>query len=187
MEQISYQLAVSDQDLDGILALQKQNLAVSLTSLEQGYVTVVHTIHELKKMNSYAPHIIAKDGERIIAYLLAMTIECKNDLPVLIPMFNQFEKIEYKNKKLSSFNYLVVGQVCVAAGYRGKGILNRCYDLYKNTHSVNYDFAITEIATRNIPSIRAHQKIGFQEITRFTDSLPEEWSIVVWDWINENL
>ncbi len=184
MEQISYQLADSLQDLEGILVLQRQNLATSLTSLDQGFVTVVHSINELQKMNNYSQHIIAKDGERVIAYLLAMTFACKEDVPVLLPMFEQFEKITYKNKKLSTYNYLVVGQVCVADGYRGKGILNQCYALYKDTHSVNYDFAITEIATRNITSIKAHQKIGFQEIIRFTDSLPEEWSIVVWDWLN---
>lgn len=185
MENISYLLADSDHDFEGILALQKQNHVSSLASLDQGFVTVVHSIEELKKMNGYAQHVIAKDGEKVIAYLLAMTLACKDDVPLLLPMFDQFEKIFYRNKKLSTYNYLVVGQVCVADGYRGKGILNHCYSLYKNTHSVNFDFAITEIATRNFTSIRAHQKIGFQEIKRFTDSLPEEWSIVVWDWMNE--
>jgi RimJ/RimL family protein N-acetyltransferase len=45
----------------------------------------------------------------------------------------------------------------------------------------SYDFVLTEIATRNTRSIRAHEKVGFQLLHRFSDE-KEQWDIVVWDW-----
>jgi RimJ/RimL family protein N-acetyltransferase len=45
----------------------------------------------------------------------------------------------------------------------------------------SYDFVITEIATRNTRSIRAHEKVGFQLLHRFKDD-KEEWDVVIWDW-----
>lgn len=40
---------------------------------------------------------------------------------------------------------------------------------------------ITEIALDNGRSIKAHQKQGFIEISRYSQG-PVEWSIVVWPW-----
>lgn len=37
----------------------------------------------LKKMNDFGPHVIAKAGEKVAAYALAMTFQNKEDVPVL--------------------------------------------------------------------------------------------------------
>jgi RimJ/RimL family protein N-acetyltransferase len=42
------------------------------------------------------------------------------------------------------------------------------------------DLCVTEIATRNLVSIRAHEKMGFEIISRYADP-GEEWVIVAWD------
>ncbi|HZE83103.1 MAG TPA: GNAT family N-acetyltransferase, partial [Puia sp.] len=86
---ITYTIASSDEDLNGIIGLQRSNLPANLTREEmtgQGFVTVVHSLADLKKMNEIEPHIIAKDGDRVIAYLLAMTSASEKDIPVLFPM-----------------------------------------------------------------------------------------------------
>ncbi|TVP51441.1 MAG: GNAT family N-acetyltransferase [Mongoliibacter sp.] len=172
----------TEEELQGILQLQAVNHANSLTSVADGFVTVRHHLEDLKKMNAIAPHIIVKDGPKIVVYILAMTSECKEDIPVLKPMFEQFDQILYKGSNVSDYQYIVIGQVCVDQDYRGKGLLDLAYAFYKETHKGNFHFGITEIATRNQRSIRAHQRIGFKEIHQFTDSLPENWSIVLWDW-----
>lgn len=182
MHFLSYQTAQTEGDFQGILTLQKENHLSSLDSLDQGFVTVLHQIEDIRKMNGFAPHIIAKEGERIAAYVLAMTVESKEDVPVLIPMFEQFDQLDFKGKKVSEYNYLVVGQVCVGKDYRGIGLFDQLYQKYKEVHSPDFDFVITEIATNNIRSLKAHQRVGFQEIHRFTDPIPIDWSIVIWDW-----
>ena len=182
---ITYTTSKTKDELEQILVLQKQNLAVGLTASEiaaQGFVTVSHSFDDLYKMNELEAHVIAKDNDRVIAYLLAMTVRSRFDIPILLPMFEMFEAITYQNKKIASYNYMVVGQVCVAADYRGQGIFDACYTTYKSYFKDKYDFAITEIATRNQRSLNAHKRVGFETIHSYVAPDGEEWNIVLWDW-----
>lgn len=185
MASILYTTAQTENDLAGIIQLQQQNLPAAITpeeATDQGFVTVVHDLEILTKMNDLEQHIIAKDKNQVVAYLLAMTTSSKHDLPVLIPMFEAFDRIFYRGKLVADYRYLVVGQVCVSKAYRGQGVLDLCYDCYRDTYQSKYDFAITEIATRNTRSLQAHRRIGFVEIDRYRSPVGEEWSIVIWDW-----
>jgi len=184
---IVYTTANSKNDLEGILKLQKANLALSLTKEEiqnQGFVTVDHSYDQLEKLNHQEKHIIAKDIEKVIGYLLAMTKRSRFDIPVLIPMFELFDTVSYNGKKISEYNYLVVGQVCIDKAYRGQGILDHCYAAYRQHYSTKYDFAITEIAGNNLRSLKAHKRIGFQEINIYVSPDKTEWVVVLWDWKN---
>jgi len=184
---IEYTVSTTDKDLLGIIDLQKSNLPGNLSPEEmqsQGFVTVVHSFDVLKKMNGIEQSIVAKDDDTVVAYLLAMTEKSRNDIPILAPMFELFGKIVLGGKPLAGYRFIVVGQVCVDKGYRGKGILDNCYAAYKKHFKDKYDFAVTEIATKNGRSINAHKRIGFTEMHRYTAPDSEEWSIVVWDWNN---
>ena len=182
---IVYTTSGNDDDLYGILALQKRNLAANLAEEEiasQGFVTVSHSFEDLAKMNAVEQSVIAKDGDEVIAYLIAMTGKSKFDIPVLVPMFELFEKIEFRGKTLAVCNYMVVGQVCVDKNYRGKGILDDCYRYYRERFKDRYDFAITEIANSNARSIKAHARIGFKTIREYTAPDGQIWSIVILEW-----
>lgn len=173
------------KELEGILELQKQNLKKDLTSeqiKEQGFVTVSHSLDDLEKMHRYEPNIVAKDGDMIAAYLLGMTEQSKNDIPRLTEMYESFDHIIYQGKPVSDYQYIVVGQVCVGQNYRGKGLFDQCYAVYKKYFEEKYDFAITEIAGINLRSMNAHKRIGFEVIYIYTDSSGVEWNVVVWDW-----
>lgn len=182
---IQYTLTTKDDDLIGILHLQQQNLAAALPENErqsQGFVTVVHRLSDLQRMNKTEKHIIAKENDTVVAYLLAMTKEAKEDIPVLRPMFALFEKLLFAGRLLELYRYMVVGQVCVAKAYRSKGVLAACYDFYKNSFQTKYDFAVTEIDATNTRSLAAHRRIGFTEIHRYTAPDEKVWVIVLWDW-----
>jgi hypothetical protein len=182
---IVYTTAKTDEEILQILELQKNNLPQNLTDEQkasQGFVTVIHSFDTLKKMNSIEQSIIAKENDRVIGYLLAMTGASKNDIPVLIPMFNLFDNVMYGNKKISGYKYIVVGQVCIAKAWRGQGILDNCYAAYKEHFSGKYDFAITEILDKNVRSINAHSRIGFEVVHSYPASEGDEWKVVLWDW-----
>jgi hypothetical protein len=171
--------------LSGIIELQRDNLPQYLTQEEmasQGFVTVIHSLADLKKMNELEQHVIAKDGDRVIAYLLAMTAASGNDIAVLVPLFGLFGKILYAGRIVSGYKYIVVGQVCVGKGYRGQGVLDDCYAEYRRRFQDRYDFAITEISTRNTRSIQAHKRIGFVPVHEYKAPDGEEWSVVIWEW-----
>ncbi|WP_316803829.1 GNAT family N-acetyltransferase [Pedobacter nototheniae] len=184
---IQYKTAQTEQELLAILALQKANLGINLTAseaMEQGFVTAYHTLAELNKLNHIEPHIIAVDNGKVAAYVLAMTAQSRFDIAILIPMFEMFAEITYQKKFITDYNYLVVGQVCVDKNYRGQGIFDEVYNAYKKQYQNKYDFAITEVATKNLRSMKAHNRIGFKEIHRFTAPDGIEWSVVLWDWQN---
>lgn len=184
---IAFSTSNSKKDLEGILDLQKANLAANLTLTEiqsQGFVTVNHTYEQLSKLNDEEKHIVAKDNDRVIGYLLAMTQQSRSEIPILVPMFNVFNETVFNNKIIADYNYIVVGQVCINKLYRGKGVFDKCYEVYKKHFCDKYDFAITEIATTNTRSLNAHKRIGFKEIKTYTSPDNVEWTIVVWDWQN---
>lgn len=178
------QLVDNDSQLAGILALQKLN-HVSEISIEtkntQGFVTVRHDLPLLQTMNNSARQIIALENEAVIGYALVMPKELKLQIPVLMPMFDMFGKISYKQKKLSELNYYVMGQVCIAEAFRGKGIFEKLYSKHRETYSSTYDLCVTEVSTSNQVSMRAHEKVGFQIIHTFADTT-DEWNILLWDW-----
>jgi GNAT superfamily N-acetyltransferase len=177
-----YIAAASDLELQGILSLQKENLQQHLDSLDQGFVMVCHQLADLQKMNNITPHIICKSADKVVAYVLAMTKACKGDIPVLLPMFEQFDQLTYNGSLISEYDYMVVGQICVGKDFRGQGIFDNLYTAYKKLYQHNFSFAITEIATRNSRSLRAHFRIGFREIHRYLAPDGEEWAIVLWNW-----
>lgn len=186
---MEYTTSITDADLTGILDLQKANLKEFLKPDEinkQGFVTLTHNLAELKKLNNIEKSIIVKERGKIVAYVLAMTKRSRIDLPLLIPMFNLFDEITYNNKCISDYDYMMVGQVCVAKEYRGQNIFDNSYKTYKEYFQNRYDFAITEIASTNLRSLNAHKRIGFKKIHKYTAPDKMEWNIVLWDWKNNN-
>ncbi|MFN7115648.1 MAG: GNAT family N-acetyltransferase [Saprospiraceae bacterium] len=182
---ITFTPAHTDQELQQILALQQQNLAKNIsleTALEQGFLTVEHDFAILKKMNDFEKAIIAKEDEQVVGYLLAMTKDLRDDIPILVPMFEVFDHLEYQGQQLQHYHYIVVGQACIAASHRGNGTFDQCYNAYKHFLKDKYDFTITEISQRNQRSLRAHKRVGFEVIHSFVAPDGEAWDIVLWDW-----
>lgn len=179
-----FKLTETDSELQGILDLQRLNLLNEISEaekIEQGFVTVKHSLNQLRLMHDIEPHVIAVANERVIGYILAMTKESKDLVPVLVPMFEQFDQLMFGKKYLSAYHYMVIGQICVDKRYRGQGIFDKMYDLYRSTFSSRYDFAITEIALSNFRSLKAHQRVGFRTIHEFEDTT-QKWAIVLLDW-----
>lgn len=175
----------TDKDLQGILSLQRANLRQHLSPEEvasQGFVTVVHDMELIRRFNDQEQHIIARHGERVVGYTLAMTSKAKDDVPVLVSLFDQLKTIPLGDRMLADYQYIVVGQVCVDKDYRGQRVLDRCYAAYRDAYAKKYELAITDIVSTNLRSRKAHQRIGFREVKSFVDEAGTEWVIVVWDW-----
>lgn len=174
----------NSEDIRQVLALQQANLSTRVsdeTASSQGFVTVQHNFDLLKKMNEAVPQVIAKAGDQVVGYALVMLPSFRDLVPVLKPMFKVFDGLDYDGKKVSDYRYYVMGQICVADGWRGMGIVDGLYLKHRELFSGSFDFCITEIAARNTRSLRAHQRVGFETIHTFRDET-DLWEIVVWDW-----
>ncbi len=181
---VNFTTAKGKNDIQQILDLQYINLPVNITNSEakeQGFVTVHHDFELLSAMNEPYPHIIAKDGDQVIGYTLVMLQTFGDKIEVLKPMFEKINSLSYNGDDLKKTPYFVMGQVCVDKAYRGQGVFSGLYQKMKTEMSPHFKYIITEIATRNTRSMRAHEKIGFETIHIF-DTPEEEWAIVAWDW-----
>ena len=176
--------ANTDQELEQILQLQRQNLKQNISQEEkdaQGFLTMQFNLPMLQQLHAIAPSVIIKHHEEVVAYAMTVTLEGRQAYPDLEPMFVNFEKLQWQGKPLYDFRFYVMGQICVSKAHRGKGLVPLLYQHHKTVYSPYYDFIITEISTSNYRSLQAHRRIGFETIQTYTDSM-DTWNVVVWDW-----
>jgi len=167
------------RDLEQILELQRANLARNVSAEEivtQGFVTVEHTLPVLERMHAFAPSIVAKDGDALAGYALVMPIECRFFVPLLEPMFQRLDELGLFRER-----FYVMGQICVGKRWRGQGVFDLLYGAHRHYLRSSYDCSVTEVATRNVRSMSAHQRVGFTVIDRYRDPT-DEWALLRWDW-----
>lgn len=176
-------LATTDAHLEGILALQRRNHVHAIADevqAREGFVFVEHTLPLLRRMRAASPQAIALEGDRVVGYCLSLPLALQADVPTLAPMFAQFGRCDYRGRPLSSYRFVVGGQVCVERDHRGQGLLAALYHQLRDALAHDHDLCVTEIATRNQVSVRAHEKMGFETVATYDDGR-EAWVIVAWE------
>ncbi|MGI8600534.1 MAG: GNAT family N-acetyltransferase [Chitinophagaceae bacterium] len=176
---------VSTKDeIQQIHALNQKNLIQNLSpsiQKEQGFVSWLYSIELLEKMHHLAPSVIIKDGDILAGYALTTLIESAEFHPDLQIVFQNLQKLQLNNQPIFNYRFYCMGQICIAKEYRGKGLVNMLYQKHKEIYHKEYDFILTDIATRNSRSMKSHQKIGFKTIHSYVDNM-DEWDVVIWDW-----
>ena len=137
-------------------------------------------------MGQLYPHVIAKDkaadgGDKVIGYTLCMLQSASNMVELAKSLFELIDSTQYNGKSMTSLDYFVMGQVCIAKGYRGLGVFQGLYGHMKLKMSPHFDCIVTAISKRNARSARAHEKVGFQVIHEY-HSTGDDWMVVLWDW-----
>jgi len=160
-------IAETEEDLQGILDLQSKNLKIAGTDQVDGYVTAVHDLEVLLKMNSPFPYSIMKVENQVVGYALVMLPERRNELEILIPMFNKIDTCTYDGHRLIDQKYFVMGQICISSRYRSKGYFSRLYSHLICRLRENFDFIITEVDALNRRSLGAHMHYGFEVLLRY--------------------
>ena len=177
-------IASSTDDLQQILELQRKNLRQRVSEADmktQGFVTLHHDLNALQQMHDLAPSVIIRDQDHVVAYALTMLPECRQLTPDLESMFALLDQLYWNRRPLNDYRFYVMGQVCIAKDYRGQGLFDELFRYHKKIYQSQFDLFITEIATRNVRSMRAHERVGFKTIHVHRDEL-DEWAVVGWDW-----
>jgi ribosomal protein S18 acetylase RimI-like enzyme len=173
-------LVTRREELEQLLRLQAANLRDHVSpeqAAREGFVTVAHTLDVLERMHALAPSVIAKDGERLAGYALVMPVEARTFVPILEPMFQLLETLSWRGRPLREYRYYVMGQVCVAEEYRGQGVFDALYREHRASYGARFDCTVTEVATRNTRSMRAHARVGFEVIETYRDAT-DEWAVI---------
>lgn len=185
MQSLYRAAAVRDRaELEQILALQRKNLKPALSEDErraQGFVTLQHDLAALEQMHALAPSVIVRDDREVVAYALMMPRECRALMPVLEPMFQLLDRLDYGGRPLRDQRFYVMGQICVDKAHRGRGLVELLYHQHRELYQSRFDFMVTEVSVHNHRSMRAHERIGFQTIHTHRDAT-DDWAVVLWDW-----
>lgn len=180
---LRFTTAHTDDDLRQILDLQYLNHKSHVSEeirREQGFLTVRHSWEQIALLQHTTPQIIAKDGDQVAAYALAMLPSLGESIPDLQPMFALFAQIPWQEKTLADSTYYVMGQICVGEAYRGQGTFDSLYQKHRELYSPDFDLLITEVSTNNTRSMRAHERVGFRTIHTHRDHV-DEWNVLVWE------
>lgn len=179
---IEFTTVSSEEEVQQILDLQALNHLTAVSEAEkasQGFVTVRHDWDVLTRMNRAAPSVIAKSDGKVVGYCLVMPRSFANDVPVLVPMFEMIESQTWNSRPVNDYRWFVMGQVCVAADFRGAGVFDGMYQKLKEVCKADYDLVITEVAARNTRSVRAHERVGFVTMKVYTEDLTgETWHLI---------
>lgn len=181
-------LCAEPEDVLGIYNLHRENHVSNITAEEaerEGFVSALYSFEQLSEMNISSCGIIAKDPivDRVVGYALAADKESllvKNHI-LLGPLISIIDQIEYRGIPLRNVPYIIVGQLCVAKGYRGMGLVPRMYEAFRDRYSKRFRCCVTDISIKNPRSLRAHVKTGFQILKRFEDCNGSSWDVVLYD------
>lgn len=173
---IGYEQASSEDDLRQILALQEKNLPYRLSESikrREGFLTVKHSLEQLRQLNNAFPHTVAKNDNKIVGYALSMPPSQRNLIKVLIPMFELLDDTPYGES-----DYIIMGQICIDEPYRKQGIFRGLYSHMLTFTKNRFDHIITEVDERNKRSLYAHLSVGFKVIKQHRSG-GQDWALIV--------
>jgi ribosomal protein S18 acetylase RimI-like enzyme len=173
---VRFRPLAGDSEVRAVLRLQA-------AMASQGFVTVRHDPEVLRRMSRIAPGIVAVADERVVGYALVMPRTFAADVPILAPLFATLETLSWKGVPLAGNpRWFVMGQVCVAGDYRGRGVVEGLYRAMAAHYHDRYDFTVTEVAARNTRSLRAHARVGFETLHVYPDETTgEQWHVIALD------
>ncbi len=170
----------NDSELKEILDLQQENIKAILKTediLSEGFVTVIHNLDLLQKMNSPYPHTIAKSGNHVIGYALSMLPSMSVHISILQALTKRLQKLG-----IPTIDYIIMGQVCIQKAFRKTGVFRRLYHTMAENMKPHFKYIITEVSMENERSFTAHQAIGFRLLEVRKDAKKgENWAIVCLD------
>lgn len=143
----------SGADLDGILALQFENQPAQGGTLsgELGREQIVAMMQDM-------PQVVAISDDQVVGYLLSTSkmVYKEHPVPILDARFSAY------SGALDSYVY---GPICVNKDLRGKGVAQLMFsELIKQVPNRE---GILFIRKDNIPSLRAHEKMGITKVGSF--------------------
>ena len=158
------------EDLRQILHLQKQNHKDFIPkdqAQKEGYVTVLHDLRSLSEICGDDGHVIATDAQgKVIGYALTMHSTYADKIPVLYELMEQLRIIIGQNR------FLIMGQLCVAKAWRGKGVVGTMYDHMRESFKDQYAGIYTDAINQCTAWNKTHtEKIDGLRITMLSTGI----------------
>ena len=157
-------------DIEGVLALQELYLVSNLSEDEKksGFVTTPFTIEQLTHVINNEGVFIAKDNNKIIAYIFAESWQFFSQWPIFEHMISLLPELSFLDFEITPTNSFQYGPICIDKKYRGKGLINLLFEFMRIHVVKKYPLSLTFINKSNAPSLKAHtEKLQWTIIADF--------------------
>ena len=158
-------------DIDDVLELHYRYQVDSIDEEDKkdGFVTTAFTKEQLSKLiNDENGLFIARDGKRVVAYVMAASWQFWSIWPMFAHMVKSLPELTYLGQRLSVDNSYQYGPVCIDKSVRGSGLLEEIFDFSREHMSNRFPILVTFINKINPRSYEAHvRKLGLEVIQEF--------------------
>ncbi len=156
-EKITFEIAQIN-DIEGVLALQELYLVSNLSEVEKtaGFVTTPFTIPQLHEVIQKQELFVAKDPNKIIAYIFAGSWSFFKQWPIFDYMITLLPTLKFLEFDITMTNSFQYGPICIHKEYRGSGLITPLFEFMRIHMLKKYPLALTFINKNNIPSTKAH-------------------------------
>ncbi|EIC84987.1 GNAT family N-acetyltransferase [Serratia sp. M24T3] len=139
-------------DLNGIMLLQEQNLAINNGTLSSGLAE-----ETIKLMMQEMPIIVTRQGDDVVGFMMSATLERNANIPIVHAMLSVYR---------GGDNAYLYGPVCVSEKARNKGLAKKMFEELKL--QIKGRQGVLFIRNDNAPSINAHKNMGMQAVAEFS-------------------
>ncbi len=167
-------------DIDGILALQQDNLYTLLSEADRqnyGFVTTPFTTDQIQTLLAADGVFVAEKDGTIVGYALAGSWDFFSQWPIFPLMVTRFSGMTFAGITLSDQNCFQYGPVCVARSWRGSNTFPTLFATMRQGMATRYPVGVTFINQQNPRSQAAHHKLSLQVIDEFEFQTQRYWML----------
>lgn len=164
---MSIRIATED-DIQGILSLQSQNLYSNLAAdeLPGGFVMTPFTPDLICQVLKQSGVFVAEIDRQTVGYLIAADWDFFSQWEIFRLMVARLPALEFQGRKIEIEQSFQYGPICIDKSYRGSNILPDLFTIMKDEFSPKT--GVTFINKLNQRSLLAHKnKLNFEIIDEF--------------------
>lgn len=158
------------KDIDGVLALQDQNLIANLSGNDRknGFVTTPFTGSQVQVLVNEGSLFVIGYQVKIIGYAFAGSWQYFEQWPIFPYMTSRFTLPQYRDWGITTKNSFQYGPICIDTGFRGQGLINQLFETLRLEMVKKYPLGGTFINNANERSLNAHtKKLGWTIVDNF--------------------
>lgn len=160
----------TERDIDGIIALQSQNLYANLSAAELagGFVTTPFTPELIRLLFAQTGVFVAEIDSKIVGYVLAGDWEFFLQWEIFRVMTSRLPALQFQGMNIDVERSFQYGPVCIDRRLRGSGILPDLFAKMRTSFAPKFPIGVTFINQLNQRSLMAHtRKLDLEIIDEF--------------------
>ncbi len=157
------------KDLAGVVALQNLNLVSNLSEDQKkdGFLSGAFSEEQFAEMNQDVGILVSVDDDKVAGFICVGSVEFNLPYPLPKAMIEEFSRIQFDRKSLSTYECVIAGPVCVAREKRGTGLFDFMYGQVYKILPAHINMITTLVSKSNPRSLKAHEKVGMQIVGDF--------------------